>query len=123
MANVKYDPLSDRLRCEICGEWFKGLGYHVRHAHKMTANEYKEMFGLDKKTPLMSKGLLALKREQVIESGAYKNLELGAKQRERVKSGKSKIWEYERSLETKERLRRIKSEWFKKRKVEKKRSK
>jgi len=43
------------MDCQICGAGgFKHLGSHVAKAHKMTAREYKQMFGLPLKRGLVT---------------------------------------------------------------------
>lgn len=42
------------VQCHICGEWFKGLGQVHLRVHKIKSKEYKEQFGLQKTTALIS---------------------------------------------------------------------
>lgn len=44
----------DNLICKICGKKFQHLGSHITKAHKITAREYKQEFGLDLNYPLIS---------------------------------------------------------------------
>ena len=46
--------------CHECGGWFASVGTHARHAHGMTADEYRAAHGLPRTQPLTS---LALSRE------------------------------------------------------------
>ena len=52
----------DKLTCLICEKSFQHLGSHIAKAHKMTAREYKEEFGLDYNLPLISKAIYEKKR-------------------------------------------------------------
>ena len=44
----------DRLQCHICGKWRKGLGNHAFKTHNLTADEYRERFGLRYTTALLA---------------------------------------------------------------------
>ena len=42
------------VQCHICGRWFRDLeGPHLTALHGMTATEYREVYGLNRKTALM----------------------------------------------------------------------
>lgn len=48
------DGSGKTVQCHICGEWLPSIGkWHLRD-HRVTANQYKERFGLDKTTALVS---------------------------------------------------------------------
>jgi len=51
------------ITCEICGHTAKTLTPHLRAVHRMTAWEYKEMYGLNKNQPLECLELTEKKRE------------------------------------------------------------
>jgi hypothetical protein len=51
------------LTCKICKKRFKHLGSHIWHKHKITAKEYKSMFGLPYKWGLISKEIREKKRK------------------------------------------------------------
>ncbi len=39
--------LPDKIQCLLCGEWFKSIGgNHLTTVHGITADEYREMYGL-----------------------------------------------------------------------------
>ena len=44
----------DLIQCHVCGEWFKLLSHHVRLAHDLPVNDYREKFGLMMSFPLCS---------------------------------------------------------------------
>jgi len=48
---LKYGHLGDRTNCYICGRCFQFLGRHI-FVHNITAVEYKDRFGILRKTPL-----------------------------------------------------------------------
>lgn len=59
MQKKRYDdrasiPSKDKLQCAMCGKWYKHLGSHIAHGHKMLAKEYKEEYGLPYKMALIS---------------------------------------------------------------------
>ncbi len=52
---VLIDEVSGKIQCHICGMLHHGLNRHIRHKHnEMTVQEYKDMTGLNKHTPLVS---------------------------------------------------------------------
>jgi hypothetical protein len=42
-------------KCEICGQYYDRVSYHVRQAHEMSAREYKVLFGFDIKKGICSR--------------------------------------------------------------------
>lgn len=36
----------DRIQCLLCGRRYKALGHHLRQSHDMTADDYKEAYGI-----------------------------------------------------------------------------
>lgn len=53
-GKVIYDE-DDKVVCGICNKSYKKLLSHVLQTHKLTGNEYREMFGLDKGVGLIAK--------------------------------------------------------------------
>jgi predicted transcriptional regulator len=45
------------VQCHICGTWWAKLATHVRRRHGMSPDEYREEFGLNKSTGLVSPAL------------------------------------------------------------------
>ncbi len=43
---------TDRVQCHVCGDMFDLLGTHANHTHGLTADQYRQAFGLMQKTPL-----------------------------------------------------------------------
>jgi len=99
-----YDVLADAWKCEICGEWFKGLGYHIARHHRLTVREYNRRFGFDLKNVYLSKEYAKKKRQTILKTGMYKNLEKGSKYKFNKLAG-PKDPNYKRSEQTKQRLR------------------
>jgi Zn finger protein HypA/HybF involved in hydrogenase expression len=62
-GRLELDELEDRLLCHVCGGWFRGLAQHARLAHGLTADEYRELAGLNRQTRLVSPGMRAKLRE------------------------------------------------------------
>ena len=48
-GRIKYDE-DGKVICHICGRAYTRLGSHVRESHDMTIEEYKNEFGLCKRT-------------------------------------------------------------------------
>lgn len=44
----------ERVRCGVCGRWFRSLGMHARSAHGVAAADYRMLAGLNKGTALVS---------------------------------------------------------------------
>lgn len=108
-----------RLKCLICGKWFRQVASHVYLIHGLTAKEYKKKFGMDvgKTTYTLVGELRDLYGEQAKENGTYKNLKKGAKHR--FKKGDPEIGRYERSEETMARLKGQFNEVHEKNRLEK----
>lgn len=47
-----------RLRCHLCGRWFRALGAHLR-VHRYTAQTYREVFGLCTSVALVAEDVSA----------------------------------------------------------------
>lgn len=58
-----------KVQCHLCGRWFKALFLHIK-VHEITAREYKEKFGLNYTTGLLSDATAELKRQVY-----YQNIE------------------------------------------------
>lgn len=52
-AGILNHSSSGLQQCHECYEFFEFLGSHI-HIHDLTAEEYKEVWGLNRQTPLMS---------------------------------------------------------------------
>lgn len=89
------------MKCLVCGKKFARVCTHVRQAHDMTAREYKEYYGLDVKRGLLSEEDRAVMREHTKSNGTVKNLQKGEKYRFK----KGETLNYERSEQTKKRLK------------------
>ena len=61
------------LKCLICRMGYNHLGSHIAHGHKITAKEYKKMFGLSYNTALISPEI-KLKKQIAFEKDREKYL-------------------------------------------------
>lgn len=109
-GKVIYDQIADRAnkpcyKCHLCGQWTRGLGYHIWHQHKMTSREYKKMFGLDLKQSLLGTKEKLNRRNKTLQNKTYLNLANGEAQRQKVKRGIIKLASYDRSEQTKQRIK------------------
>jgi len=115
-GELSYDKKTDLFRCEYpvadgkgneypCGGWYKDLARHITRHHKITARAYKEMFGLNYNTSLISEATKAKLRAAVQKHKTYVNLEKGKKHQ--FKKGDNTIQKYKRSEESKVRLRTL----------------
>ena len=61
----------DKIHCAICGKYFKTLTKkHLAQHVNMTTDEYRELCGYEKKTPLMSNNTLKEARERMQKGGS-----------------------------------------------------
>lgn len=56
-GTIAYDE-QGKVICHICGKSFVRLGSHIKENHEMTIDEYKERFGLCKRTKTTEKAIL-----------------------------------------------------------------
>lgn len=72
MGVIVEDWNSEKLQCHICGKWFENIPTHLRHAHNITANDYKKNYGLLQSTALKSKRL-RIRQSEVMQKLRGKN--------------------------------------------------
>lgn len=58
------EPDGSRVQCHACGRWFRFLASHVTQVHRLSADEYRALFGLRAQTGLMSPAMKERRREQ-----------------------------------------------------------
>lgn len=115
-GKLPYDKITDSFRCEYpvndsygnpqpCGTDCRDLARHITRHHKITAREYKKMFGLNYSTSLISEQTKEKLRAAVKKHKTYLNLEKGKKYQ--FKKGDNSIQKYKRSEESKVRLRTL----------------
>lgn len=49
----------DRVQCHACGLWYRSLASHAAQAHRLLADEYRALFGLNAMTGLVGQTLRA----------------------------------------------------------------
>lgn len=57
LEDVKEYLSGEKIKCLICGKRLKSLGMHLRSAHEITTDDYREMFGIPWRTGLCSSEL------------------------------------------------------------------
>jgi hypothetical protein len=113
-GKVLYDPNADLFTCEfpirssdgnlrICGKMCRDLVRHITRHHKIPVREYKKLLGLDMNEPLLSRQTTQKLQEAVIKHGTYQNLAKGKPYR--MKKGDKRVQSYDRSEQSKARLR------------------
>lgn len=60
------DELEDKVQCHVCGRWYRFLATHVRRAHQVSADEYREAFELAAGHGLVSPGFAARLRDHAL---------------------------------------------------------
>jgi len=66
MGVIMQSSRTGKIQCHLCGKLFKSVGRHVSHAHDMSGEEYKELIGLNKFTPLVCENTSSKMRENYI---------------------------------------------------------
>jgi hypothetical protein len=66
-GTLEVDEIADRVRCHLCGRWFRSLGAHAAHGHQMSAVEYRALIGLHPRRSLDRPGLQARKAAKMRE--------------------------------------------------------
>lgn len=64
---VLRDRATDKLQCHICGEWFSSLQCHIPQRHKIKVKDYKKLYGLPRRFPLLSRNISKKLSENTIE--------------------------------------------------------
>lgn len=103
--NRRKDSIKNRIKCEICGKYYRQVGSHIVQVHKMTAREYREKYGFDVKRGQLPPDYRELKAQETYENGTIINLKKGKKYW--FKKGQEGLGKYKRSQETMERLRNL----------------
>lgn len=76
--HAKYNNFEvGKFKCPFCEGWYKALLHHVWQRHDLSASDYKERFGLNNSTTLITPALKERKREAVFENGTVENLKKG----------------------------------------------
>lgn len=123
-GKVLYDSNADLFTCEfpirnsdgsmhMCGRSCRDLVRHITRRHRIEAREYKRLLGLDLNEPLMSRQTTRKLSKAIIENKTYQNLAKGKQYR--LKKGEDRVQSYNRSEQTKSRLRTLKKKVYKKR--------
>lgn len=65
---------NDAITCLVCGKSFKTLKRHLKNAHDMTPEQYREAFGLSKDYPLVAPNLSEQRRQVAKDRGLGERL-------------------------------------------------
>ena len=57
---------SDKIQCLLCGRWFQRLPFHLKAIHKISSDEYRELYGLPWMHGLCGKDL-SLKLSKILK--------------------------------------------------------
>lgn len=106
------------IMCEVCGEYFRQVGSHVKVHGFANAREYREHFGFDVKRGQLPKEYRKIKADHCRKNKTIDNLKSGKKCW--FKKGQKNLGNYKRSKQTMNRLQGNSSNnWHKKRDNEK----
>ena len=67
LGRLVVDEDEDVLQCHLCGRWWTALNVHVRNAHDLSADEYREFVGLNPRQPLTARWLSDRRAAQLRE--------------------------------------------------------
>lgn len=70
----------DAITCLVCGKSFKTLKRHLKNAHDMNPQDYRQTFGLDKSYPLVAPNLSQQRAQVAKERGLGERLAEARKQ-------------------------------------------
>lgn len=100
-SRARYAP--GKKQCLECLGWYKAPLHHAWQIHNLSEAEYKKKHGLDHKKGIITSSLKERKGEAVFENGTVENLKKGKKNW--FKKGDTRAGRYERSAQTKARLK------------------
>lgn len=70
-GRIEYD-VNGKVICHICGRAYIRLGSHIKESHNMTIAEYKEKFGLCKRTKTTEK----IYSDKMADSAKQNNMDI-----------------------------------------------
>ena len=76
----------DTITCLVCGKAFKTLKRHLKNAHDMTPQDYRQAFGLDKSYPLVAPNLSEQRAKVAKERGLGERLAEARKKQRQAQS-------------------------------------
>jgi hypothetical protein len=97
-GRLEVDRDDDRVRCHLCGRWWRALGTHVVQAHGLGADAYRALIGLHPRQTLSSPGLSVRRAETLRERIADD---------ERLRAGMARGRELARSGQLQARARQV----------------
>jgi len=72
---------TDKVYCLVCGKAFTTLKKHIAISHQMTPKDYRKMFGIPSKTPLVARKYSEAKKRIAQEKGLAEKLAEGRRKR------------------------------------------
>ena len=87
-GRVEHDE-NGKVICHICGRAYVRLGSHVKESHDMSIDEYKEKYGLCRRTKTTEKSYSSMMRIHANNNGMRDRL-LKSGQNTRIKKGDTK---------------------------------
>lgn len=81
----------DRVKCGLCGLWFRKVGSHARMGHKMTARAYREQLNLPVKRGILRNTVRKELADTARANKTDKNLLKGSKNRYKKGDPRTKI--------------------------------
>lgn len=72
---------ADKVYCLVCGKPFTTLKKHIAVSHQMSPKDYRKVFGIPSKTPLVARKYSEAKKRIAQEKGLAKKLAEGRRKR------------------------------------------
>lgn len=72
---------TDKVYCLVCGKAFTTLKKHIAISHQLSPKEYRKMFGIPSKTPLVARKYSEAKKRIAQEKGLAEKLAEGRRKR------------------------------------------
>lgn len=80
-GTIAYDKKTKKFtQCFICGNFYAGLGAHVKRTHELAVKDYKMRYGLSVRTSLASPVMKKIYRDSQPNEHRVENLEIGREQ-------------------------------------------
>ena len=105
-AKKRENDGKEKIKCVICGKSYRQICSHTVLTHGITGREYRKMLGLDVKRGLLPEDYRKEKSEQAYEHWPEIVGNLRKGKRNWFKPGDPRAGKYERSEQTKERLKK-----------------
>lgn len=93
MGVILQSSTTGKIQCHLCGQMFKSVARHISHKHDIAIDDYKELVGLNKHTPLVCENTSKTIRQNFINlSEIDKNKRIKILQNNNAKIHKERLY-------------------------------